>query len=133
MLKIGHLEAKNSENEAKIDNLEKRDFIIINHLEAANAESEAKIGYIKAKNVAQDKEINELKTRLNIELVKPISPEFFGELPTKTTEPSTCKELATNGHSFSGLYLVKNLGTKKLEAVSCSFGTTGKFKTNLAI
>ena len=49
------------------------------------------------------------------------------ELSTKANEPSSCEELATNGHSSDGLYLVKNPDSKKIEAVACSFGANGEF------
>ena len=82
---------------------------------------ERKIQILEQKNAEQDEEIIHLKNA-NSKLGK-----HSDELSTKTIEPSSCEELATNGHSSDGFYLVKNLDSKKIEAVACSFGTTGLF------
>ena len=82
-----------------------------------------KMGLLEAKNAEQDKEITQLKNKMDSkqDIHLPVSR---GSL-TKPTAPSSCKDLATNGHSFQGLYLVKNRDTSQIQTVLCDFGTSG--------
>ncbi len=113
-------------------------------LEAKNAENEAKIR-------EQDKEIDELKTKIDTiqlephHISKPLangeifpaqpapienkmtvqinsSPISFDDSSTKAIAPTSCRELSLIGHSLDGLYLLKNPNTKKIETVFCDFG-----------
>jgi len=99
------------ENDVKIAFLEK--------------ECSTKMGLLEAKNAEQDKEITQLKNKMDSkqDIHLPVSR---GSL-TKPTAPSSCKDLATNGHSFQGLYLVKNRDTSQIQTVLCNFGTSGTF------
>jgi len=101
-IRLDKIIAKDAENDVKIGRLE------------------AKVKLLETENAEQDKEITHLKKTIDDQLGKP------GDVSTSATEPSSCKELATNGYSINGLYLVKNPDTRKIEAVSCSFGTSSR-------
>jgi len=45
---------------------------------------------------------------------------------TRALLPTSCRDLSQFGHTLDGLYLVKNVDTKKVEAVFCDFGTSSK-------
>lgn len=111
--RLDDISKKNKANEVKIAFLEK-----------TNAESKIKIGHLESKNAEQDKEIAKLKTKI---VSKPVTPISTGLSKQKGAGiPSSCSELEQRGHSFDGLYLVKNPGTKKIETVFCRFETEGK-------
>ena len=97
------------ENDVKIAFLEK--------------ECSTKMGLLEAKNAEQDKEITQLKNKMDSK--QDIRRRVAGGSLTKPTAPSSCKDLATNGHSLQGLYLVKNRETSQIQTVLCHFGTFG--------
>ena len=104
---MSYLESTNAVNLAKI-----------NRLEEKNSRNEAKIA-------EQDNEIKKLKARINTNIeTNPLPRPPYS---TGASVPSSCNDLATSGQSSNGLYLIKNEGTKKIEAVSCSFGPSGNF------
>ena len=114
-IRMDHLEAENAENKIRIGRLEGK----VAHLEENSSKKSAKMGLLEATNAEQDKDISKLKTKVVLKPVALISPGFS----TKEM-PSSCSEL---GHSLKGIYLVKNPGTKKIETVFCTFGTTRNF------
>jgi len=91
-------------------------------LEAKNAENEAKIR-------EQDKEIDELKTKIDTiqlephHISKPLANGgIFPAQPAPIENKMMVRELSLIGHSLDGLYLLKNPNTKKIETVFCDFG-----------
>jgi len=117
-IRMDQLEAENAENKIRIGRLEGK----VAHLEENSSKKSAKMGLLEATNAEQDKEISKLKTKVVLKPVDLISPGF-----SKKEMPSSCSELGEMGHSLNGIYLVKNPGTKKIETVFCTFGTTRKF------
>ena len=93
-------------------------------LEKSNAVSKIQIGHLEAKNAEQDQEIAKLRTKIVSKQVIPISTGLLKQKGAGI--PSSCSELEQRGHSFDGLYLVKNPETKKIETVFCRFETEGK-------
>ena len=125
-VKIGHLEANNSESEAKICHLKTRNAVNlekIGNLEKRKSKNEKKIHLLETKNAEQAKEITKLK--IIIDEIKIETKPFV--LFTGTAEPSSFNELVVSGYSSNGFYLVKNSVTKKIETVSCKFGTSGNY------
>ena len=102
---------KNMENDVKIAFLEKV--------------CSTKMGLLEAKNAEQDKEIAQLKNKMDSK--QDIRRRVAGGSLTKPTAPSSCEDLATNGHSLQGFYLVKNPDTSQIQTVLCDFGTSGNF------
>jgi len=136
------LETKNAENEAKIDLQEAK-----NAENEANIElQESKIGLQEAKNVEQEAEIIKLKAKMDAKLEadhhsspfhstdniktasinRKESRPTMGGSSTRAVIPESCRDLASLGHSNTGLYLVKNPTTKKIEIIYCDFGIPGK-------
>ena len=90
-----------------------------------NLQNDVRIGFLEAKNAEQDREIAELKNKLNSK--QDIRLPIPGDSLNKPTVPSSCKDLATSGHSFQGLYLVKNPDTSQIQTVLCGFEASGNF------
>ena len=116
----------------------------LDSLEVKNVKNEEKI-------LKQEEEIIKLKAKVDAKLdfdhqLEPFSVESnlpstdsnkiiptykkessSGESPSsKLVIPASCRELSLIGHSLDGLYLVKNINTKKIETVYCDFGDSGK-------
>jgi hypothetical protein len=113
--RLDSIQKKNLENDVKIGFLE-------NDFTAKMGRLEAKVGHLETIDAEQDKEIAMLKSKMNSK--QDIHPPVSGSF-TKPTAPSSCKDLATNGHSFQGLYLIKNPDTSLIQIVLCQFGTSG--------
>lgn len=112
----------------------------VDFLEVKNAKNEEKI-------LKQEEEILKLKAKVDAKLDSDHQPGPFNvesNLPSANTNkkesssgdssspklviPASCRELSLIGHSLDGLYLVKNINTKKIETVYCDFGDFGKLK-----
>ena len=102
--KIVYLEERVMENRKKID-----------HLEKMNLKNEEKIESLNSTSLELGKEIKKLEGKLEPK------PE-----PEGATLPSSCTDLQKRGQPYNGVFLVKNSSTKKIVAVSCEFGTSGK-------
>jgi len=105
---------------------------------------EAKIDLLVAKNVQQDEEIHQLKSKFAHMIQSKSSLEEEdknkksshdkknrvindvqddGDLSPRLP-PSSCRQLSAVGHYLDGIYLVANSDTNKIETVFCEFGSS---------
>ena len=110
-VKVDLLESKNAENESKIG-------LQNNVIYSNELNSEHSIG---APNERPLHSVEDNKIGLNNGKIG-----SSGDSSTRMIVPSSCRKLAIAGHSFDGLYLVQNPNSRKIEAVFCDFGTSGK-------
>ena len=100
------------------------------------SEFEAKIRLLMDRNVKQEHETGQLKSRINDETISTGSNAlekdifFNGHNSLKTIDsstripPSSCRQLSTIGHYLDGIYLVANPDTNKIETIYCDFGSS---------
>ncbi len=138
---IADLDTKCGGNDKKIDALKTQNEERFDVLEGKNKEFDSKIKLMESKNNQQDKDIKYLNTTMisSQELVQSTGRSYCErhftkeecESRTKTTVPSSCRDLAIRGHSLNGIYLLNNPETNKTQTALCLFGTSGKPLYNL--
>lgn len=118
-IKVDLLEAKNAENEAKI--LQQGEEII--KLKAkTNGKQESQHRPpipLKDERVPRSIIYNKMCSTYSKD------ENTLDDSLARSATPSSCRDLSLMGHILSGLYLVQNPDTYKIETVFCSFGTSG--------
>ena len=98
----------------------------------------AQIDLLMAQNAQQEKDILQLKKRLeentnsipkshakNEDIVNYV---VGSDESSPRSPPSSCRQLSTIGHYLDGIYLVANPDTNKIETVYCDFGSSTRMR-----
>jgi len=146
-VKVDLLESKNAENEVKIGLQEAKNVQQENEIIKLKTKMDAKLecdhsaGHSNDENnvhhsnelnsehslgaLIDERPLHSIESK-DIGLLNNRKGGSSGDSSARAIVPSSCRELATAGHSIDGLYLVQNSDSRKIEAVFCDFGTSGK-------
>ena len=122
---MDYLERKDTENEAKIQEQGKE-------ILQLKAKMDTKLESIQSAGPSRHKVVTELHSSKDNTVGSIYKKEgSSNDSSTRAVVPSSCRDLSLIGHILDGLYLIKNVDTKKVETVFCDFGTSSKSILNV--